>query len=66
MLCKDCKYFKIITQPYNYIGAFKEPGVAKCRKHNLRVDFFSNKKFETLSCIEDRSEEIAYGKDKST
>lgn len=49
MLCKDCKYFRILCEYKNEY----EWGKAACDKHNLITDFRTKKKFETLSCIEE-------------
>lgn len=57
MLCKNCKHFKIQSEPYKYIGYHKEPGQAICDKYNLIVDFFSHKKFDNLTCWNERKEQ---------
>ena len=57
MICKNCKYFKIEREPYKYIGYHKEPGQAICDKYNQIVDFFSHKKFDNLTCWNERKEQ---------
>lgn len=51
-LCKDCEHFKIIQEP---IKGF-DWGMAKCKKHDLVVDFINKGKFRWLSCIEQNNE----------
>lgn len=47
-LCKECEHFKVICQPMEHY----EPGQAECKKHNLIVDFFNERKLNRLSCVE--------------
>ena len=46
MLCKDCKYFKIVNRPENH-----KLGEAVCEYYDLTVNFQSNRKLETLNCV---------------
>lgn len=50
MLCKDCKHFKIISEPFGY-----EWGQAKCLKYNSTMDFKNHGDFKNLECF-DREE----------
>lgn len=52
-LCKDCEHFKILQEP---IRGF-DGGIAQCTKHNLSVEFLNHRKFDWLSCVEDKDGE---------
>lgn len=49
MNCIECENFKILCQP---MGKY-DSGQAKCKKHDLVVDFFSKQKLNKLTCIEE-------------
>jgi hypothetical protein len=48
MKCKDCPHFYIQQKP---IKGF-DFGLARCRKHNLVVDFRTMQKVNMLECVE--------------
>ena len=47
--CITCEHFKIISQP---MGHF-ECGQAICKKHNLIVDYFTNRILKRLTCVKE-------------
>lgn len=49
MKCIQYEHFKILYPP---MGKY-DNGRAKCKKHDLVVDFFSKQKLNKLTCIED-------------
>lgn len=49
MKCTECEYFKVLFPP---MGKY-DSGQAKCKKHDLVVDFFSKQKLNKLTCIEE-------------
>ena len=51
MKCKDCRFFQIVQPPMMPFDS----GVAKCDKHNLVVNFASNRKINLLECVEKNS-----------
>ena len=54
-LCKDCEHFHIKWKPKRYEGLYTDFGQAACDKYDLVVDFRTNKKFNTLYCIEEET-----------
>jgi len=58
MRCKDCKYFNIKYEPQRIGGELVDWGQAECTKHNLVADFLDHRKFEWLSCVEGKAEEV--------
>lgn len=50
-VCKDCPYFKIITNPVRIDGELWELGQASCEKYDLIVDFADNRKLNKLECV---------------
>lgn len=47
--CSECEYFEIQYPPMgNY-----DSGMAKCKKHDLVVDYFSKQKLNKLTCVEE-------------
>lgn len=48
MKCIECEHFQIVCQPMGKYDA----GMAKCKKHDLVVDFMSKQKLNKLVCIE--------------
>lgn len=53
-ICKGCKYFKIIQQPLRVGEDIYDYGMAKCKKHDLVIDFSSMRKVNRLSCADMR------------
>lgn len=53
MLCVNCEHFEILYEPYKVGGQLVDWGLAKCKKHDLEVDFINHKKFDWLKCIEE-------------
>lgn len=50
--CSECKHFEIQYPPMgNY-----DSGMAKCKKHDLVVDYFSKQKLNKLTCVEEEGE----------
>ena len=57
MKCKECEHFHIVMQPLRSGGTLYDFGRAECRKHNMIVDFSSNRKINKLECVEENKEE---------
>lgn len=47
--CITCEHFKKTHQPKGHF----ECGQAICKKHNLIVDFFTDRTLNRLTCIEE-------------
>ena len=52
MKCKECPHFKIAYQPMMPW----DTGLAVCKKHNLECDFSSQRKLNSLVCVEKAKE----------
>ena len=46
--CINCEHFKICQQPIKDY----DTGLAKCKKHDLYVEFYSERKLNRLECVE--------------
>ena len=49
MKCKDCEHFEIGYPPMMPYDS----GLAVCKKHNLVCDYTSNRKLNSLTCVEE-------------
>ena len=47
--CSECEHFEIQYPPMG----FYDSGMAKCKKHDLVVDYFSKQKLNKLTCVEE-------------
>ena len=48
--CKECKHFKIIYPPLlDY-----DSGLAKCRKHDLYVEWLKKRELNKMVCVEEK------------
>ena len=52
MNCINCEHFKVLYPP---MGKY-DSGMAKCKKYDLVVDFFSKQKLGELTCVKGGSE----------
>lgn len=52
MKCKECPHFKIAYQPMMPW----DTGLAVCEKYNLECDFSSQRKLNSLVCVEKAEE----------
>lgn len=52
--CKDCEHFHIVQEP---LPDHWDSGMAECKKHNLVTHFFDKRKFNRLTCIEEKNQE---------
>lgn len=57
MKCCDCPHFKIQYEPIGKISTgIWDFGRAKCKKHNLVIDFADHRKLKKLECIEQQEQ----------
>ena len=54
MKCVDCPHFKILYDPIGKGTEIWDYGKAKCKKHDLYVDFPSKRKLNKLECWEEQ------------
>lgn len=48
--CTECKHFKIIYPPlFDY-----DSGLAKCRKHDLYVEWLKKRELHKMVCVEEK------------
>ena len=59
--CWECPHFKILYEPLHGIGELYDSGRAKCKKHDLIVDFLDHRKLKKLECVEKPPKEDANG-----
>lgn len=48
--CTECEHFEILYPPIEHYDS----GMAKCKKHNLTVDWISRRTLNRLVCVEDK------------
>lgn len=57
MKCWECEHFEIQYEPIGKISTgIWDFGRAKCKKHDLVVDFPDHRKLKKLECIEQKHE----------
>lgn len=57
MKCVECEYFGIEYWPIKAPRGYWDLGLAKCKKHDLVVDFANKRKLNRLACVEENDEE---------
>lgn len=55
MKCVDCPHFKIVQEPLRSGSEIWDYGMARCKKHDLVVDFANHTKINRLECVEEQN-----------
>ena len=51
--CTECPHFRIAQRPIHSNGDIVDTGLARCKKYDLVVDFFSERKLNKLVCVDE-------------
>lgn len=54
MKCTECPHFRIAQRPIHSNGDIVDTGLARCEKYDLVVDFFSERKLNRLTCVDEK------------